>query len=235
MIRRGKWALALVVLALAVAAPATAADIHVVQDRYVVVLKSNATGARHDAALELVRSAGGEVVIDNARQTGTLVALSENGAFAETVAASSLVDVVANDVAWKAYPSLLEEALQPFSVDSHPGDGVPGGGPQPHADPLESQQWDKRMIRASQAHEIQAGSRAVQVGILDSGIDASHVDFTAADGSNVDCTLGRDFVALGPGVGTPNPCQDNQYHGTHVAGIVAARANGTASSASRRT
>jgi subtilisin family serine protease len=33
-------------------------------------------------------------------------------------------------------------------------------------------------------------------------------------------------VALGPGIGNPNPCVDNQFHGTHVAGIVAAQANG---------
>ena len=30
----------------------------------------------------------------------------------------------------------------------------------------------------------------------------------------------------GPGVGTPDPCIDNQFHGTHVAGTVAAQANG---------
>ena len=67
----------------------------------------------------------------------------------------------------------------------------------------------------------------MQVGILDSGIDGLHTDFMDTDGfSNVDCALGRDFVLLvGPGLGNPNPCIDNQFHGTHVAGIVAARAN----------
>jgi subtilisin family serine protease len=44
-------------------------------------------------------------------------------------------------------------------------------------------------------------------------------------GANVDCAKGRDFVALGPGIGNPAPCVDNQFHGTHVAGIVAAQAN----------
>jgi subtilisin family serine protease len=33
-------------------------------------------------------------------------------------------------------------------------------------------------------------------------------------------------VPTGPGVGTPDPCTDNQFHGTHVAGTIAARVNG---------
>jgi subtilisin family serine protease len=37
------------------------------------------------------------------------------------------------------------------------------------------------------------------------------------------------LAALPPGVavGTPDPCTDNQFHGTHVAGTIGARANGT--------
>ena len=84
-------------------------------------------------------------------------------------------------------------------------------------------------IRAPQAHDLQAGSRAVDVGILDSGIDGRHPDFLVdGKGSNVDCARGRDWSVLpsGPGVGTPDPCVDNQFHGTHVAGTVAAQANG---------
>jgi subtilisin family serine protease len=45
----------------------------------------------------------------------------------------------------------------------------------------------------------------------------------------VDCARGRDsLAALPPGVavGTPDPCTDNQFHGTHVAGTIGARANG---------
>jgi subtilisin family serine protease len=83
------------------------------------------------------------------------------------------------------------------------------------------------MIHAPDAHGVNAGWSKVDVGILDSGIDGNHVDFKDATGaSNVDCARGRDFVPEGPGVGNPLPCVDNQVHGTHVAGIVAARANG---------
>ncbi|MDQ3453820.1 MAG: S8 family serine peptidase, partial [Actinomycetota bacterium] len=85
-----------------------------------------------------------------------------------------------------------------------------------------------QQIRTEQAHAVQAGARAVDVGILDSGTDGQHPDFAIdGQGSNVDCKRGRDFVlGNGPGVGNPNPCVDNQFHGTHVSGTVAAQANG---------
>jgi subtilisin family serine protease len=103
------------------------------------------------------------------------------------------------------------------------------GGAEPSSDALEPLQWDMQQIRTEQAHEIQAGSRLVDVGILDSGIDGNHADFKDADGvSNVACDRGADFVVsagISP-LGTPFPCVDNQFHGTHVAGTVAAQANG---------
>jgi subtilisin family serine protease len=106
---------------------------------------------------------------------------------------------------------------------------VPGGGPDPQLDALTPFQWDMAQIQVPQAHKIQAGSRLVDVGILDSGIAGrTHPDFVDIDGNNVDCGRGRDFVlGVSPSpLGNPDPCTDNQFHGTHVAGTVAARANG---------
>ncbi|MGH2386024.1 MAG: S8 family serine peptidase, partial [Candidatus Limnocylindria bacterium] len=107
---------------------------------------------------------------------------------------------------------------------------VPDGGPEQTADPLEALQWDMDQINTPEAHDVQAGARSVDVGILDSGVDGRHPDFIVdGAGSNVDCARGRNsvmFVPLGPGVGNPDPCADNQFHGTHVAGTVAAQANG---------
>ena len=203
--------------------------------RYMVVFSAtqNAAGSyelggnfalNHQAALSLVQSAGGSVTADLSQQIGVMLVTSTSAAFANILRASSLVEEVGEDFGWKQYPT-LQEALNSGQLTLVDADSVPGGGPDSTVDPLEAHQWSMQQIHAPEAHAIQAGARAVQVGILDSGIDGFHVDFMAADGSNVDCARGRDFVPVGPGVGNPNPCIDNQFHGTHVAGIVAARAN----------
>ena len=174
------------------------------------------------AARQLVTAAGATIHADLADQIGVMV-VTATPAVAATIAASGLVADAAPDFSWKALPSINEvPVLAP--------EDLPEGGPEPSTDPGETLQWDMMQIRAPEAHEVQAGDRSVDVGILDSGIDGRHPDFVLdTSGSNVDCARGRDsLAALPPGVavGTPDPCIDNQFHGTHVAGTVAAQANG---------
>jgi len=156
-----------------------------------------------------VSAAGGTIANDLSRQIGVVVAESSVGTFADALSSSPLVETVGADMRFK---------------------GLPDAGPEQTADPLEALQWDMMQIRAPQAHDVQAGSRAVDVGILDSGIDGRHPDFFVdTAGTNVDCSRGRNsvtFLPTGPGVGSPDPCIDNQFHGTHVAGTVGAQANG---------
>jgi subtilisin family serine protease len=164
----------------------------------------------HDYAVSLVETAGGAVTSDMLSQIGVLVVESSNALFAELMRTYAVVQDVGQD----------------FAAGS-----VPGGGPQTTEDPLEAAQWSMKMIQAPEAHAVEAGARSVDVGILDTGIDGAHVDFLGSDGSNVDCARGRDSVVHafegGPGAGVPEvPCVDNGFHGTHVAGIVGARANG---------
>ena len=197
--------------------------------RYVVVLAGTETesgfqlAGLHSVVLGLVTTAGGTVVNDLSSQIGVLVVDSANATFAETLRASPLVEEAAEDFKWKAFPS-TDEALRSgaLTVLDVNAESVPGGGPAPHADALEPFQWSMQQIRAPLAHATQAGSPLVEVGILDSGVDAAHVDLSA----NVDCVKARDFVPLGPGIAVGGPCNDNQFHGTHVAGIVAGAING---------
>ena len=162
----------------------------------------------HDYAVSLVEAAGGTVASDMLSQIGVLTVDSANALFADVMRTSAVVQEVGRDFA----PSR-----------------VPGGDPEPINDPGEPLQWDMQQISVPDAHPIQGGSPRVDVGVLDSGIDGNHADFKKGGVSNVDCSRGHNsvtFLPTGPGVGTPDPCTDNQFHGTHVAGTIAARANG---------
>ena len=169
-------------------------------------------------ALALIESGGGTVTADLSDQIGVFVVQSADPFFASVVSSSTLVEAVGEDYGWKAFYS-LDEALQ--------------AGVEVNVDPdlgLESLQWSMEQINAPAAHDLQAGTRAVDVGVLDTGIEATHLEFdddgVPGGSTNVDCARGRDFVAIGPGIGTPDPCIDNGFHGTHVAGIIAAQDNG---------
>ena len=76
-------------------------------------------------------------------------------------------------------------------------------------DPRRGEQWGLDMVRSDGAHALATGSGAV-VAIVDSGVQADHPDLAGR------VLPGRDFVE---GDETP---QDENGHGTHVAGIVAA-------------
>ena len=98
------------------------------------------------------------------------------------------------------------------------------------SDPLDSQLWGMSMIKADQAHAITLGSKKVRVGIMDTGVDAAHPDLHA----NFDYGLSRNFVTDIPAIdgdcehpSCKDPVgEDDDGHGTHVAGTIAAAMNG---------
>ncbi|HET7676371.1 MAG TPA: S8 family serine peptidase [Candidatus Limnocylindrales bacterium] len=180
----------------------------------------------HQYALDIVGAAGGSVANDLSKQIGVMVVESSSASFYALISSYALVEAVGRDFGVQAVPSAAEAAGYALTAEQAAADG----GSEPSGDALESQQWDMQMIRTELAHATQAGWSKVDVGVLDTGIDGRHPDFIGLDGkSNVDCSRGRNSIAFlpsGPGAGTPDPCTDNGFHGTHVAGTIGARANG---------
>jgi subtilisin family serine protease len=80
-------------------------------------------------------------------------------------------------------------------------------------DPDLGRQWGHANIRSRSGWDISKGSPAVKVALVDTGISSGHVDLVGR------YAAGYDFVRHD---GTPN---DENGHGTHVAGIAAATGN----------
>ena len=208
--------------------------------RYLVVFSGNyaldgsyALGGNyalnHGYALEIVKAAGGTVSNDLSKQIGVMVVESANAQFYALMKSYALVEEVGQDWRWQGLPSMADAQQYALTADQLAAQGA-GPAPEPGDDPLEGTQWDMQQIRTDAAHDVQGGRPEVQVGILDSGIDGNHPEFKKGTVSNVDCAKGHNsvsFLPVGPGVGTPDPCVDNQFHGTHVAGTVGMRANGS--------
>jgi subtilisin family serine protease len=103
-------------------------------------------------------------------------------------------------------------------------------------DPLDDQLWGLKSVRSDLSRTKQAGSKQVKVGIIDTGVDGTHPDiapnFDAADSRN----FTKDIPFDVNGVEVDGPCEfrgcvdpvnhDDGAHGTHVAGTIAAAANG---------
>ena len=208
---------------------------------YVVLAAAN--GDRGDA-LAAVRAAGGRVVDEN-RAIGLLTVRAAADGFITEVSQSSAVAGAAHNRIVGRTPDGLEVpsqrrieqenriAARQGRLNEAPAAVRPGGrsqARQPGMDPLDDKLWGLRMVRSDLAREVNPGDRRVLVGILDSGIDPRNPDLTA----NFAAGLSRNFVTDIPEV--DGPCEfrgcvdpvawDDSGHGTHVAGTVAAAADG---------
>jgi thermitase len=83
-------------------------------------------------------------------------------------------------------------------------------------------QWNLPKVNAPQAWDVTTGDPSIKVAVIDSGFDLAHPDGPAH------LMLGCDYVrwrAVGFGDNCPSVSDDEEGHGTHVAGIIAARQN----------
>jgi lantibiotic leader peptide-processing serine protease len=199
---------------------------------YVVAYADGASAASARAA---IKAAGGTVVKENT-QVGVATVKSSNPSFiAAAGRQSALVGAARNRPIGKlpsgAAPkadverlSAAERAAAKRSASTN--------GHAPGQEPLADKQWDMRMIDAtpSGSYRVNQGSHGVMVGIIDTGVDGHHPDIKP----NFNRALSRNFTTDIPLV--DGPCEhpscvdpadeDDDGHGTHVAGLVGAALNG---------
>jgi lantibiotic leader peptide-processing serine protease len=179
---------------------------------YVVLYKSQSVGADVGSTIQ---KAGGTLVYSYP-QIGVAIASSDNLSFRNNMMKDNRVDGVSGT---GAYATHLDGSV----TEDAGGGGSPGdlpNAPAADTDTFSGLQWDMRNIHAPQAHAITGGSPAVLVGDIDTGIDFAHPDLQpnidVAD--SVNCLSGAPV----PGVAA----QDDNGHGTHTAGTIAAASNG---------
>ena len=214
--------------------------------QYVVLYK---VGASKAAAHAAIRAAGGTIVRENTR-VGLATVRSSNARFVTAVMGKAAIEGAARNRRIGLVPRAFRKSGKidrfafekgDFNGESYGGAGASQGRGSSSADPLAGLQWDMEMINATAdtAHEDQRGKRGVRVGILDTGIDASHPDIAP----NFNAALSRNFTtdipfdplgneidgecAADPDGSCSDPADvDENGHGTHVAGTVGAAANG---------
>ena len=192
-------------------------------------------GATHAEAMAAVRAAGGTVV-DEIASIGAAKVVSKNIDFVlDATAQGALAGAARNQIIGYSAPGLGKkvdkvEALTAVSKAESEQVATTAG-----AEPLAGLQWDMDMIDATTegSYASQPGDPRTLVGIIDTGIDASHPDLN----DNVNTSLSRNFTTDIPLI--DGPCEaepdhscsdaatvDEGGHGTHVAGTVAAELNG---------
>jgi len=199
------------------------------QTEYVVVAERGASVAD---VVRAIGAAGGTVTGRN-DAIGTLTVLGPSDGFVEAVSASSAVFGASGQRSIGRIPDATPVKITDPEVEAiHEGaaGGPRHGGSTAGMDPLDQLAWGLAMVRSDLARSVNAGDGRVLVGILDSGIDASHPDLAG----QLETSLSRNFTTDIPAI--DGACEDpscvdpatvdDSGHGTHVAGTVAAAANG---------
>jgi len=176
---------------------------------YIVLYKQLAVAG--DAAAK-IQAAGGTLVASYP-QIGVTIVRSSNDSFSVALKKKDLKiqGVSATDRFGVQAPDLAQQ-----------GSGAPSDDPSvttTWGDSLSNRQWDMTQIQVPDAHAINTGT-GVLVGDIDTGIDFTNPDLQA----NIDVANSANCVSGTAVQGTA--AQDDNGHGTHTAGIIAAPANG---------
>ncbi|WKK22578.1 S8 family serine peptidase [Streptomyces olivoreticuli] len=172
-----------------------------------------------------VTAAGGSVLTSYER-IGVIVAHSTNPGFAAALRAVPGVQSAGATRTAPIVPAATTDIGPPEKVKPPKSSSLSASRSLASGkEPLESLQWDLPAIKADQAAKVNGGSRKVTVGVIDTGVDDTHPDLAPnfSRSQSASCVSGKADTSAG--AWRPfDPAKD--YHGTHVAGTIAAARNG---------
>ncbi len=208
-----KRAVSVVVLLAVVVAAFTASNAAPAQagtmQTYIVLYAGQSVPA--DAAT-VIANAGGALVY-NYDAIGVAIAHSDSSTFRANLLKDSRVEGAA---ATTNFATQLSD-----DVNANDNSAAPAvNAPAPGNDNLSGLQWDMDQIHAPEARAVTGGSSSVLVGDIDTGLDYTHPDLApnVDDDASVNCVTGVPV----PGKVAAN---DDNGHGTHTAGTIAAAKN----------
>ena len=177
-------------------------------ETYIVLYRANAVAAD---APTVIAKAGGTLVYSY-NEIGVAIASSGSAAFRATLLKDIRVEGVASTAKFGVKDG--SEVTEILGSDA-PILAAAWG------DPLSGRQWDMLQIHVPEAQAVTTGSSSVVVGDIDTGLDYTHPDLAA----NVDFASSVSCVGGVPNQ-DPSAWMDDNGHGTHTAGTIAAAKNG---------
>lgn len=210
---------------------------------YAINLSGRSSADDLARATSLVASAGG-VALASYPELGTFFAQSESASFAPDLAAAmAKAGISVHSVGPTRVASVpegervtvtgdaLAAQLAPRSGDASPAQsGAQSGGPSSlrgvsvnEADkPEEVVNWGAQAMSAADAAAVPVAHAPVTVGVIDTGIDDTHPDLVGRVDTSRSVSCGHNGIASQ----AYGAWRDDYFHGTHVAGIIAANHNG---------
>ncbi|MBZ9640457.1 S8 family serine peptidase [Streptomyces sp. PSKA30] len=186
---------------------------------YVVNTK---TDRRTIASVEKAIAAAGGTVVTTYDKIGVIVVHSANPDFgAQIRTVRGVQSAGATRTAPLVAAGTTDEGAADYLTDAQAAKAEAAA--TPGSEPLEADQWDLRAIGADKAAQINPGSSKVTVAVIDTGVDDTHPDLAPnfSAGQSANCVGG--VADTSEGAWRPYTAED--YHGTHVAGEIAAARN----------
>jgi lantibiotic leader peptide-processing serine protease len=183
------------------------------ESTYLVVYKATSVPANAGSTLQ---QAGGSVVYSYDK-IGVVVATSADPSFASNALRDGRVAGAEATAGFATHLDTVESANASNDSSADPAPGTPAAG----SDNLSGLQWDMTQIHAPEARAVNGGSSSVVVGDIDTGLDWTHPDLAP----NVDFADSASCIGGVPNT-DPAAWMDDNGHGTHTAGTIAAAKNG---------